>query len=151
MWSVFSGRPSSEDRMTRRFFGLQSALLGMLLTGSCKEDAITTVGIGTPAAVAVELHGRTIAVADSVRTFARVVDKVGNPLAIPVTLATGCTAGIVSVSTASDAPLVRTAFIVKAVGYGSGCVVASASGFVDTMNITTVPASLVVTGVTGVT
>src|SRR5438128_1323652 len=137
--------------MTRRFFGLQSALLGVLLIGSCKEDPITTVGVGDPAAVAVELHSRTIAVADSVRTFARVLDKVGNPLAIPVTFSTGCTAGIVSVRTASDAPLVRTAFVVKAVSYGSGCVIASASGFVDTMKVTTVPASVAVTALTGTT
>src|SRR5713226_118859 len=137
--------------MTRRFFGLQGALLGGLLLGSCKQDSITTVGIGTPAGVSVEFKARTMSVADSVRTFALVRDQVGNPLAVAVTLTTGCTAGIVSVGTASDAPLVRTAFVVRAVGYGSGCVIASASGFVDTMNITTVPASLVVTGVTGVT
>jgi hypothetical protein len=135
--------------MTRRFFGLQGALLGGLLLGSCKQDSITTVGIGTPAGVSVELKTRTIAVADSVRTFALVRDQVGNPLALAVTLTTGCTAGIVSVGPASDAPLVRTAFVVKAVGYGTGCVIASASGFVDTMQVTTVPASIVVTGVTG--
>ena len=137
--------------MTRRFFGLQSALLGVLLFGSCKQDSITTVGIGTAARVSLEFNARTVAVADSVRTFARVLDKVGNPLAITVTLTTGCTAGIVSVAPASDAPLVRTAFVVKAVGFGSGCVIASASGFVDTLQVTTVPAALVVTGVTGVT
>ena len=137
--------------MTRRFFGLQGALLGVLLFGSCKEDSITTVGIGTAARVSLEFNARTVAVADSVRTFARVLDKVGNPLAITVTLTTGCTAGIVSVAPASDAPLVRTAFVVKAVGFGSGCVIASASGFVDTLQVTTVPAALVVTGVTGVT
>ncbi len=135
--------------MTRRFFGLQGALLGMLAIGSCKQDSITTVGIGTPAAVAVELHARTVLVADSVRTFAVVTDKVGNPLSIPVTFATGCTAGIVSVGSASDAPLVRTAFIVRALAYGNGCVIASAAGFVDTMKVTTLPASLVVTGVAG--
>src|SRR3989442_8085906 len=72
--------------MTRRFFGLQSALLGVLLFGSCKQDSITTVGIGTAARVSLEFNARTVAVADSVRTFARVLDKVGNPLAITVTL-----------------------------------------------------------------
>jgi len=138
--------------MTRRFFGLQGALLGVLLFGSCKQDSITTVGIGTAARVSLEFDARTIAVADSVRTFARVLDKVGNPLAITAALTTGCTAGIVSVAPASDAPLVRTAFVVKAAAYGSGCVIASASGVPpDTMQITTVPASLVVTGATGVT
>jgi hypothetical protein len=136
--------------MTRRFFGLQGALLGVLLFGSCKQDSITTVGIGNPAGVSLELKARTIILADSVRTFALVRDQVGNPLAIAVALTTGCTAGIVSIGPASDAPLVRTAFIVKAVGYGTGCVIASASGFVDTMTVTTVPASLVVTGVSGV-
>jgi hypothetical protein len=135
--------------MTRRFFGLQGALLGGLLFGSCKQDSITTVGIGTAAGVSLELKTRTIALADSVRTFALVRDQVGNPLAIAVTLTTGCTAGIVSVGAASDAPLVRTAFIVRAVGYGTGCVIASAAGFVDTMKVTAVPASLVVTGETG--
>jgi hypothetical protein len=135
--------------MTRRFFGLQGALLGGLLLGSCKQDSITTVGIGTPAGVSLEFKTRTMAVADSVRTFALVRDQVGNPLALAVTLTPGCTPGIVSVGAASDAPLVRTAFVVRAVGYGTGCVIASASGFVDTMTVTTVPASLVVTGVSG--
>src|SRR5260370_18870923 len=104
--------------MTRRFFGLQGALLGGLLLGSCKQDSITTVGIGTPAGVAVEFKTRTIAVADSVRTFALVRDQVGNPLALTATV-TSCNTGALAVFPASDAPLVRTAFIAKVVAYSA--------------------------------
>jgi hypothetical protein len=129
--------------MNRRLFGLQSALLGVLLLGSCKKDP-TASGVGKPAGLSLEFTARTMAVADSVHTFAVVRDQVGTPLDIPVTLATGCTPGIVSVRTVSDAPQLRTGFFVKAIGYGTSCVIATANGFTDSMAVTTVPKTLVV-------
>jgi hypothetical protein len=131
--------------MIRRFFVLQGAFLGVLALGSCKSDP-TNTDVGTAAAVAMEFKLRTMAVGDSVRTFALVVDKFSHPLQETATIATACTPGILSLSAASDAPQPRTAFIVKAEGYGTSCVVATASGFADTLTITTVPASLVLTG-----
>jgi len=131
--------------MIRRFFVLQGAFLGVLALGSCKSDP-TNTDVGTAAAVAMEFKLRTMAVGDSVRTFAQVLDKFSHPLQETATFATACTPGILSLSAASDAPQPRSAFIVKAVGYGTSCVVATASGFADTLTITTVPASIVVTG-----
>jgi hypothetical protein len=138
--------------MNRRFFGLQSALLGVLLIGigSCKKDP-TASGVGNPAGLSLEFTARTLAVADSVHTFAILRDQVGTPLDVTVSLATGCTPGIVSVTPVSDAPQLRTGFFVKALAYGTSCVVATADGFTDTMTITAVPAAIVVTGVTGTT
>jgi hypothetical protein len=131
--------------MIKRVVVLQGALLGVLALGSCKSDP-TNTDVGTAAAVAMEFKLRTMAIGDSVRTFAQVVDKFSHPLQEQATIATACTPGILSLSAASDAPQARTAFVVKAVGYGTSCVVASASGFSDTLTVTTVPASLVVTG-----
>lgn len=131
--------------MIRRVVVLQGALLGVLALGSCKSDP-TNTDVGTTAAVAMEFKLRTMAVGDSVRTFAEVVDKFSHPLQESATIATACTPGILTLSAASDAPQPRTAFVVKAVGYGTSCVVASASGFSDTLTITTQPASLAVTG-----
>jgi len=131
--------------MIRRVVVLQGALLGVLALGSCKSDP-TNTDVGTTAAVAMEFKLRTMAVGDSVRTFAEVVDKFSHPLQESATIATACTPGILSLSAASDAPQPRTAFVVKAVGYGTSCVVATASGFADTLTVTTVPASLAVTG-----
>jgi hypothetical protein len=130
--------------MIRRVVVLQGALLGVLALGSCKSDP-TNTDVGTAAAVAMEFKLRTMAVGDSVRTFAAVVDKFSHPLQESATIATACTPGILSLSAASDAPQPRTAFVVKAIGYGTSCVVATASGFSDTLTVTTVPASLVVT------
>jgi hypothetical protein len=130
--------------MIRRFFVLQGAFLGVLALGSCKSDP-TNTDVGTTAAVAMEFKLRTMAVGDSVRTFAQVLDKFSHPLQETATFATACTPGILSLSAASDAPQPRSAFIVKAVGYGTSCVVATAGGFADTLTVTTVPASLVVT------
>lgn len=131
--------------MIRRVVVLQGALLGVLALGSCKSDP-TNTDVGTAAAVAMEFKLRTMAIGDSVRTFAQVVDKFSHPLQEAATISTACTPGILSLSSASDAPQPRTAFVVKAVGYGTSCVVATASGFSDTLTVTTVPASLVVTG-----
>ncbi len=131
--------------MIKRVVVLQGALLGVLALGSCKSDP-TNTDVGTAAAVAMEFKLRTMAVGDSVRTFAEVVDKFSHPLQETATVATACTPGILALSAASDAPQPRTAFIVKAVGYGTSCVVASAGGFSDTLTVTTQPASLVVTG-----
>ena len=131
--------------MIRRVVVLQGALLGVLALGSCKSDP-TNTDVGTAAAVAMEFKLRTMAIGDSVRTFAQVVDKFSHPLQEAATISTACTPGILSLSSASDAPQPRTAFVVKAVGYGTSCVVATAGGFSDTLTVTTVPASLVVTG-----
>lgn len=131
--------------MIRRVVVLQGALLGVLALGSCKSDP-TNTDVGTAASVAMEFKLRTMAIGDSVRTFAQVVDKFSHPLQETATISTACTPGILTLSAASDVPQPRTAFIVKAVGYGTGCVVATASGFSDTLTVTTVPASLVVTG-----
>ena len=74
-------------------------------------------------------------------------DRLGNPLATPVTVAS-CNSAVAAVIPASDAPQVRTAFFVKGVAFNatSVCVTASASGFKDTMHVSTVPFSLAITG-----
>jgi len=95
----------------------------------------------------VELKTRTIAVADSVRTFALVRDQVGNPLPVTATV-TSCNTGVATVIPTSDAPQVRTAFFVKAVAFSATpvCIAASAAGFYDTMFVTAVPFALFVSG-----
>ncbi|HXL35409.1 MAG TPA: hypothetical protein VN953_10825, partial [Gemmatimonadales bacterium] len=85
--------------------------------------------------------------ADSFRSFVLLRDELGNPLATPVTV-TSCNTGVATVLPASDAPQVRTAFLVKGVAFNATpvCILATASGFTDTMLVSTVPFSLAITG-----
>jgi len=132
--------------MNSRIFGLHGALAALALAAACKEDP-TAAHVGTPNSLAFELNARTVAVADSFRSFVLLRDELGNPLAAPVTV-TSCNTGVATVLPASDAPQVRTAFFVKAVAFNatSVCITASAAGFTDTMMVTAVPFALQVTG-----
>ena len=132
--------------MNSRIFGLHGALAALALVAACKEDP-TAAHVGTPNSLAFELNARTLAVADSFRSFVVLRDELGNPLATPVTVSS-CNAGVATVIPASDAPQVRTAFFVKAVAFNatSVCVTASAAGLLDTMMVTAVPFSLAITG-----
>ena len=132
--------------MNSRIFALHGALAALTLTAACKKDP-TAPEVGTPNKLSFELDARTVAVADSFRSFVILRDRLGNPLATPVTVAS-CNAAVAAVIPASDAPQVRTAFFVKGVAFNatSVCVTASARGFTDTMLVSTVPFSLAITG-----
>jgi hypothetical protein len=132
--------------MNSRIFGLRGALAAVALVAACKKDP-TAADVGTPKSLAMELDAKTVAVADSFRTFAVLRDALGTPLATPVNVAS-CNSAVVSVLPASDAPQVRTAFFVKGVAYSatSVCVIATASGFTDSMLVTTRPGSISMAG-----
>ncbi|HXL34424.1 MAG TPA: hypothetical protein VN953_05860, partial [Gemmatimonadales bacterium] len=92
--------------MNSRIFGLHGALAALALAAACKEDP-TAAHVGTPNSLAFELNARTVAVADSFRSFVVLRDELGNPLATPVTVSS-CNTGVATVIPASDAPQVRT-------------------------------------------
>jgi hypothetical protein len=130
--------------MNSRLFGLRLTVTALVLFAACKEDP-TASKAGTVAGLSLDLANATITVADSIKTFAVVLDPLGNPVDVAATVAPGCTAGIVAVVPASDAPQVHTAFYVKATAFGTACIVATAGGFTDTLQVTTIPASLSLT------
>src|SRR6267143_5694485 len=90
-----AGRPSSEARMNSRIFALHGALAALTLTAACKKDP-TAPEVGTPKKLSFELDARTVAVADSFRSFVILRDRLGNPLATPVTVAS-CNAAVAAV------------------------------------------------------
>jgi hypothetical protein len=132
--------------MTSRIFGLRGALAAVALVAACKKDP-TAADVGTPKSLAFELDAKTVAVADSFRTFVVLRDALGTPLATPVNVAS-CNSAVATVLPASDAPQVRTAFFVKGVAYSatSVCIIATASGFTDSMLVTTRPGSISMAG-----
>jgi hypothetical protein len=122
-------------------FGLAALVAGAAL--SCKSDP-TAAGIGSTTTVLMNLKVMNVIIADSNRSFATVLDSKSDPLSVPVSFSS-CAPGVAAVSLASDAPLLRSAFFVKGVTFGSTCVVASASGKTDTTQVVTFPARIVVT------
>jgi hypothetical protein len=130
--------------MTRHIYGLLGAVAIAAFGVACKSDPLADTG-GSLSRLDLEFAYREVVIGDSVRTFAIERDALNTPLPATATVRS-CNAAIATVTTASDAPLQRTGFFVKALTYGSTCVVAEAGALNDTMLISTFPASIVLTG-----
>jgi hypothetical protein len=130
--------------MNSRFFALLGAGVAGALLWSCTEDPTATLKGGLDH-LALEYGYREVIIADSVRTFAVETDAGGTVLP-PTATVTSCNAAIATVIPTSDAPLLRRAFYVKGIAFGSTCIVASAGNLRDTMRVSTFPSSIVVSG-----
>lgn len=121
-------------------------LVGLLaaVAAGCHSDPTNSL-VGKPTRVGFQFATVRLEVADSLATFAVVEDEGSTPINQPVTI-TACDPTTVSVSgVASGTPLVQTNFFIKGVKFGVGCVVATADGLVDTMQVQTVPDHISVT------
>ena len=141
--------------MTRRLFGTLGTLgtLGavgaLALALSCKEDPTASLA-GSINRIDLDYEYLEVIIPDSVRANAVARDALEAALPDAVTI-TSCNPAIVQVAlTPSEAPIIRTGFFVRAVTYGTTCVVASAGGRSDTIDVATFPDSLVVSGPTTV-
>ena len=122
--------------MNARFLGLVGVVA--VVVAGCKSDPTNSV-VGTPARVGFQFATLRVTIADSIPTFATVLDQGSNPLANSVTV-TACDPTTIAVAhVASGAPLVQTNFFVKGVKYGTACIVATANGLTDTMQVAAVP------------
>ena len=130
--------------MTSGLSGLRRAILVLALLAACKSDPTTDL-VGPTNRVLMNLKTVQVVIADSVRSFATVYDKASDPLNLPISFSS-CDPSIASIIAASDAPLTHSAFFVKANAYGSTCIVASAQGLTDTMEVTTFPDRIVFSG-----
>jgi hypothetical protein len=131
--------------MNRRIYGMLGVTAALALGVSCQKDP--TSGLrGGPAVVELQYAYREVIIGDSTRVTATVRDAQNNPLEVPITISTGCAAGVVSVSPSPTAPLPVTAFYVKGLAFGTSCVIATAGSLVDTMQVATFPQRISVTG-----
>lgn len=129
--------------MKRRIYGLLGAAAIAAFGAACKEDPLADTG-GSLRRLDLEYAYREVIVADSVRTFAIERDALNTPLS-PTATVRSCNTAIATVSPVSDAPQQRTGFYVKAVTYGTTCVIAEAGALADTMQVATFPASIAIT------
>ena len=129
--------------MNARFFGLVGVVAAVV--AGCKSDPTNSL-VGHPASVGLQFATVRLEVADSLPTYAVVLDAGSNPLTDAVTV-TACDPTTVTVAhVGSGAPLVRTNFYIKGIKYGVACVIATADGFTDTMQVATVPDAIKITG-----
>jgi hypothetical protein len=130
--------------MKLRIYGLLGAAAIAALGAACKEDPLADTG-GSLSRLDLEFSYREVVIGDSLRTFAIERDAINTPLP-PTATVRSCNTAIATVSPVSDAPLQRAGFFVKAVTYGSTCVIVEAGALADTMQVATFPASIVLTG-----
>lgn len=116
----------------------------ILLAGGCTEDPLAGLRTG-PARLMVSATVLSVNVDDSVSVTATAVDDQGNPLP-DVPTAASTTPAIVSVSTASGAPLPQARFFVKGVTFGAGNVDVKVGSVTKSIKVQTYPASVVITG-----
>jgi hypothetical protein len=124
---------------------LRWVAMAVLMVAACKEDPTGSLLSGFTR-LELEFSYREVIIGDSVLTYALERDDQGNPLPPTASISTACTGGVASVRSANAAPQLRTAFFVKGLAYGTSCVLASAGGKVDTMQIATFPLGVRVTG-----
>jgi len=131
--------------MRRQLSVLRWVAMAVLMVAACKEDPTSSLLNGF-SRLELEFSYREVVIGDSVFTYVIERDDQGNPLPPTASVTSGCTGGVASVGSANAAPQLRTAFYVKGLTYGVSCVVASAGGRVDTMQIATFPLGVRVTG-----
>jgi hypothetical protein len=130
--------------MTRRIYRLLGAVAIAAFGAACKGDPLADTG-GTLSRLDLEYAYREVIIGDSTRTFAIERDALNTPLP-PTATVRSCNSAIASVRSASDAPLQRTGFYIKALTYGSTCVIAEAGALADTTQVSTFPATISLTG-----
>lgn len=133
--------------MNRRLFGAVGVLtITALALGSCKSDPLSDLD-GSPAAVVLDFDLVRVAVGDTVSVTATVFDARSTPLELPVTF-TPCSGVATAVIDPEYHPVPATSARALIIGstLGETCVVASAEGLVDSVDVMTFPATLVITG-----
>jgi hypothetical protein len=128
--------------MNARILGLVGVVAAVV--AGCKSDPTNPL-VGKAARVGLQFATVRLTVADSLATFATVIDEASNPVVEAVSV-TACDPTTVAVAhVGSGSPLVRTNFYIKGIKYGIACVIATASGFTDTMQVATVPDHIAIT------
>jgi len=115
-----------------------------LAASGCTTDPTATLRAG-PKRLLLSASTLTVNVKDSVAVTATVLDEQGNPLPDTATAASSAPT-VVSVSSASGAPLPVSKFFVKGLLFGSAYVKATAGSVTDSMKVLAYPASVSVTG-----
>ena len=128
--------------MNSRIFGLSSVVVLAALIGSCKKDP-TAPQAGGAKSVDFEFVYREVVVADSVRSWVVLHDALGDPVAGQIAV-TSCNNAVAQVLPASDAPQLRTAFLIKGVTFGTACVQAVGAGITKQMQVATFPKAIVI-------
>ena len=130
--------------MKRQIYGLLGVVAIAALGAACKDDPLSDTG-GSLSRLDLESTYREVIIGDSIRTFAIERDALNTPLP-PTATVRSCNTAVATVATVSDAPQVRAGFFVKALTYGTTCVIAEAGALADTMQVATFPASLAILG-----
>ena len=133
--------------MNRRLFEAFGVLTIIALTfGSCKSDPLSDLD-GAPAAIVTNFDLVRVAVGDTVTVTSSVLDGRSTPLAVPITFRT-CSAVATAVIDPEYHPVPATSARALVIGasLGTTCVIASAEGLEDTVDVLTFPATLVITG-----
>jgi len=133
--------------MNRRLFGAFGVLIiAALPLGSCKSDPLSDLD-GSPAAIVTDFDLVRVAVGDTVTVTSSVLDGRSTPLAVPITFRT-CSAVATTVLDPEYHPVPATSARALVIGasLGTTCVIASAEGLEDTVDVLTFPATLVITG-----
>ena len=128
--------------MNRPLFGaLGVAAVLSLTVGSCKNDPLSDLDNGAPAALVIDFTHLTLPVGDTVALTASVLDGRATPLVIPVSFAP-CNAIVTTPLDTSYHPVPATSSraLVSASTWAPSCVVVTGGGFVDTVTVSAVPA-----------
>lgn len=132
--------------MNRHLFGTLGVVAALTVAGGCKEDPLSDLD-GNPAAVVTDFSTVQLSVGDTRAVTASVFDGRATPLALPITFTTCNALVTIAVDTSyHPVPVTSARVLVTAVAYGSTCVIASAASLVDTVQVATFPASVVVIG-----
>src|SRR5687767_12189705 len=133
--------------MNRRLFGTCGAIAVVILGfGSCKSDPLSDSD-QVPAALVTEFSYLEVNVAAARSVTAYVVDGRSARLEVPVTF-TACSPVITVTPDTGYHPIPPTSSraLVRGVTFGTSCVVVEGGGFVDTVQVATFPASIVISG-----
>ena len=133
--------------MNRRHFGAFGVLIiAAVALGSCKSDPLSDLD-GIPAAVVTDFDLVRVAVGDTVSVTSSVIDGRSTPLAVPIAFRT-CSAVATTAIDPEYHPVPATSVRALVIGasLGTTCVIASAEGLEDTVDVLTFPATLVITG-----
>ncbi len=133
--------------MNRRLFGAFGVLTIVVFPlGSCKSDPLSDLD-GNPAAIVTNFDLVRVAVGDTVTVTSSVLDARSTPLAVPIAFRT-CSTVATTVIDPEYHPVPATSVRALVIGasLGTTCVIASADGLEDTVDVLTFPATLVITG-----
>jgi hypothetical protein len=116
----------------------------LLAVAGCTEDPLAALR-GGAARLVLSSKVLSVNVADSIAVTATAVDEQGNPLP-DQPAATSASPAVVSVITATGAPLPQARFFVKGLAFGNGTVNVTVGGVTDSIRVHAYPASVTITG-----